>query len=890
MHSNRKQACSSLFSRAASSLLFLALLAPMSGTAADGGASGEEQIAPSMPVLPGGALGSADGEEPAPGASVSEEPGDSLGGGGSRSGSSSRSSSVDGDDGDDDVEITISAPKITPAKTVKIHYPRIEVFDLVKLFAEITGKNFIVKEKDLSGELTIISHKPVSPGAAYKAFLAALEVAGYTTSASGNTVKIVKADGSEKANIPVNTDTGAIPWSDQFITQLIPLDNVPVGEVQSLAQSLASAEANIIAYATTNTLIVTDSAYNIRKIFKILSELDVAAPKSALKIFRIQHADATQLQTLIEQLFGTAETSTSQANNTTNARNNRNNRRNRRNRGKNTPKPASTDGVSAGKAAKYIDKVMADERTNSLIVRANEEGMTAVDELIRELDVDFSPENRSQIYVINLEHAKAEEVVDVLSRLSGGSGNRSGNRGNARNNRPGARSGASGARTNPRGQPPRPGTAGADAGGAEGGALAAFDSGMRIAHDESTNSLVIIAAPEDYRVVRRVVDRLDKRRRQVFVDAVILELSSQDEFQLGVAAHMPTSPAEGAAGILSGQFGTQSLGLSQELLSGLALGVFGESIEVPFADGQTLSVPGFGIVLHALKTNSGVNIVSNPNLLTLDNTEARITVGRKVPFPNNTTFNNLTGQPVISYTREDVAIELELTPRINSSNYVTLDVRVQVAEVEEDTSNLDVAAAGFITSKREVETAAVVRDNQTVVLGGLVGTTETEVETKVPLLGDLPLVGALFRGKRKESRKSNLLIFLTPHIVDGPEDMIEIQKVKEAQFREFRRRFYGKSREKQVEELQKLLSYSMNRVDEPSRYRTKPSVEDVRVDGLEISDETRDALREELDSAAPTEPGAGAGEPPEGDVELPEDGEDLAIPEGGDVSEPSEEE
>jgi general secretion pathway protein D len=379
---------------------------------------------------------------------------------------------------------------------------------------------------------------------------------------------------------------------------------------------------------------------------------------------------------------------------------------------------------------------------------------------------------------------------------------------------------------------------------------------MRITHDESTNSLVIIANSDDFRVVKQVIDKLDIRRRQVLIDAVILELASSDELDQGVAYHGPFQSGNDTAGIMGGQFNATSLGLSQDLLSGLALGVFGPTIDIPFGTGptaSTLAVPAFGIVIQALRTNSSVDIVSNPQLLTLDNEEASIVVGRKVPFPTNTSFSQL-GVPIVSYQREDVATTLKVTPRVNSSNQVTLEVTVEVAEVEEDNRGLDASQAGFITSKREIETTALVGDNETVVLGGLVGMTDTTVETKVPILGDIPVLGVLFRGSRVEHRKSNLMVFLTPHIVDDDEDMLEIMKVKEAQRQEFIRRFYGKSRDVQMQELQDLLRYSMNFYGEVPVYSGPDPIVQPEPIGPGIRpDVERPVLREPV-VPAPVEP------------------------------------
>jgi type II secretory pathway component GspD/PulD (secretin) len=200
-----------------------------------------------------------------------------------------------------------------------------------------------------------------------------------------------------------------------------------------------------------------------------------------------------------------------------------------------------------------------------------------------------------------------------------------------------------------------------------------------------------------------------------------------------------------------------------------------------------------------------------------------------------------------------VATTLKVTPRVNSNNRVTLEVIVEVSEVEDSPPGFDAASSGgFITSKREVETTALVGDNQTVVLGGLVGTTESRSEKKVPILGDIPVIGELFRSQSVDYRKTNLMIFLTPHIVDDDEDMVEIMKVKEAQRQEFIRRFYGKSRDEQMQAIQELLKYSMNFSGEPSQYRGNELP--VSPEGASYEDEAGRVIEEMDMPAEPAEP------------------------------------
>ncbi|MEC8380596.1 MAG: type II secretion system secretin GspD, partial [Myxococcota bacterium] len=531
----------------------------------------------------------------------------------------------------------------------------------------------------------------------------------------------------------------------------------------------------------------------------------VASPKSKLRIIPLQHATAAEVVSVIKEIYGAAGDSTSKS-----SKSSKTSRRSSRSRSKSSAKSGGSEASNVGKEGSYIEKIISDERTNSVIMMANEEALEEVADLIADLDVDVDPASRAQIHVIYLEHAKAEDVSQVLSNLSNSTGtSSSASRGRSR----GANSKRSSGGKN---------TKGADSSESTQSAVAAFDSGVRITSDENTNSLVIIATPDQIRYIKQVIDKLDIRRKQVFIEAVILELASDESQEFGLGAHLGKPNEDGSLSIFSTQLNGSSLGLSADLLSGMAMGVFGEPVSVSVSDGAggaaDLAIPAFGIALNALQSNSAVNILSTPNIMTMDNEEASIVVGRNIPFPVSTGRDN-NNNPIISYQREDVATTLKVTPQVNESNYVTLTVFQEVQEVEEDSQGLDVSTAGFITSKRSADTTVVVKDNQTIVIGGLIGSTDTEVETKIPILGDIPVLGRLFRGKRISQRKSNMLIFLTPHVIDDEADLEEVYQVKVAQRQEFIRRFYGKSREEQEAAIADLLQYSMNIVDRPSQYR-----------------------------------------------------------------------
>jgi general secretion pathway protein D len=776
---------------------------------------------------------------------------------------------------------TKKVPCAEPATKVTIDFVDAPLMDVAKYMAEITCRNFILGD-ELKGQVTIISHQQVSVAEAYEAFLSSLEVAGFTTVTVGGNTKIVAA--AKAGNAPLRVYEGDnIPGTDNFVTQIIELDNVTVSDISTVVRELSGPSAKVIAYAPTNTLILTDAAYNIRRVYRIIKQMDVAAPRSHIEVIPIRFATAADVERILEEVYGVAATTTAASSAGSTSGSSR-----RRPRGADAEAPAaSASATNVGTEGAFISKIIADERTNSLILLANDEAIAKVKELVAQVDVDIDPASRAQIHVIYLDHANAEDVAGVLSSLSqntGGGGSsrsssssRSGTGANSRSRSGGntGRSGGAGGGAAGGGGGGGGGSFGGAGGaknllepggaagdGAVSGVAAAFDSGtVRITADENTNSLVLLASPEDFRVIKGVIDRLDIPRRQVYVEAVVLEVGSEDDMSLGVGYHVGSGTGDGSISYGSSQLGASSLGLnSADLLSGLAMGVLGAAIPVTLADGSIFNVPAFGIALNALASNSTVNILSNPNILVLDNEEATISVGRNVPFPVSAGRDN-NGQSIVSYQREDVGIVLQVTPQINESNYVTLEMSLEVAEVEEGSGADD---GGFITSKRETENVVVVKDNQTIVIGGLIGTTKSEAETKIPILGDIPLIGVLFRGKHDVERKTNLLIFLTPHVINEPADLEEVYRVKVAQREEFLKRFYGKSREVQEEELKVLLRGSMNIIDEPSMYRKKapPKPLDSKVG--------EDGALQPVDGSGSTEKG-GFGTPAEPTPDFGED-------------------
>ena len=775
-----------------------------------------------------------------------------------------------------------------------IDYDGTEIKEVIKHFSEQTGYNFLIDPK-ISGKVTIIAPRPVSKADAYKIFLAALDSQGYTTVVEGYDrqghpwlTRII--DAREAKSEPLGVYRGSTPNVATLITRIIQLENVSVDDVSKVIQKMISGVGDLTVYNPSNTLIITDSGNNIIRLLDIIKELDISAPKQKLEVVPIQFAEATRVVEIIREIYG-EEASGTKAAKKTNTRSSSRNRKNKKSKAK-TPTAASS--TSVGDSTSHIGKMIADERTNSIIVLATEKSLKEIKDLIANIDYETDPEANSAIQVIYLSHAKAEELSQTLNSLIQQSNQRASQ--NTRTNR--AATGRTSARSSTRDAPaPRGGTPGAA--GSLGGN---FQGEVRVTHDVPTNSLVVTAGVDDFRRLKRVVEALDIPRKQVFVETVIMEVSDSTVKDTGVSWNgRRPGDADNPAGVnvVAGR-GTQSLNLASalldgSLLGGIGLGVFGNAIDLslPGVDGG-IQIPMFGIVLRALQDDSSTNVLSAPNILTLDNEEASIEVGETVPFPTGGFLGGLggaagatTGIPSISFTREDVGIILRITPQVNESDWVTLDIYQEISEVKEGSVTDSLSSGGPTTTKRSADTHVSVRSNQTIVIGGLMQEVETEAEGKVPILGDIPLIGALFRNKKKTKRKTNLLIFLTPHVIDGPEDLQEVYRIKMLQREEFMRRFYGKTKQQQHDELNSLVRFSMNLPDTPSVYRdriSKPKTVNLTqpIEEGDVDEDLRKILDEEDDGALLITPdGAYEVEGDEGsEEEETEDAEDLEpIPE-----------
>lgn len=709
------------------------------------------------------------------------------------------------------------APRTPSSAKVRFEFNDFDLNELVKKVSDMTGKNFILTESLQGKKVTIISPAMITTDEAWQVFLSVLRSNGYTTVPVGKSLKIVPL--ASVTSEPIPTTAESLGTGENFVTRLFKVDNIDVDQISSALSRFVSPNGGIITYAPTNTMIITDTPTNIERILDIVNRLDVESPVEQLVILPIRYAAAQDIADKLMQVYG--DESQAQGRNRNQAQPARQTGTRRNNRAAATPAPpAGGNSGSFGEEAPKISKIIADERTNSLIILATAKSLEDITALVVKLDVDVDESLKSDIHVIYLKYAKAEELASTLSNLAGSGSGTTGRTNTTRNN--------TNTRTNSRTntntrmqQNNRTSRPGMNSGFGGDGSVATFEGGVRVTADPPTNALVITASYNDYRTLKRVIEMLDVRRRQVFVEAVILELSQNSSTNLGLNYHGGLPGDGNLSGAIIGR-GSQSLVPSDaNLLAGMAVGVFGTLIDAPSnlasaltgGTATSLKIPAFGVVLQALQSDKDVNILSTPSILTSNNQEAKIVVGQNIPFQSGSTISTIGSN--VSISREDVALTLRVTPQVNESNEVTLEVFQEITEVVPGTtSNI----LGPTTTKRSAETVVSVPDNQTVVIGGLISTKENEAEDKVPVLGDLPLVGFLFRTKSKQLDKANLLIFLTPHIIDTEEDLMDVYQVKMAQRSEFIRRFYGKSREEQLRELDALMRFSMNLPEVPPVY------------------------------------------------------------------------
>jgi general secretion pathway protein D len=630
---------------------------------------------------------------------------------------------------------------------VSLDFDNVDLKVFIKYVSEITGRNFVVDDK-VRGRITLISPTKIRVDELQHVLESLLELNGFTTVPSGSVTKIVPL--REVKQRGVETDVGRDPREiapiDRMVTHLVPLKYADINEVRNMLTPLVSKDGNITAYGPSNTIILTDLASNVNRLVKIIQEVDIKVTDEQIVVVTLKFASAIdlapQVTAAVEAKLGEGGAAAPG--------------RPRAPRG--VVRPGAPGVAVAG--PEKVFRVLADQRSNALIIVAGREEMAIALTLIEKLDVRLPP-GRAQIHVYYLENAVAEDLAKVLTaqaqELVRAVGQPPG---------PGVRQPTVAAPAPP---PPPPAQTGPISGVVP---TATGERKITITPDKATNSLVVTAIPEDYQALVEVIKKLDIPRRQVYVEAAVVELSLEKTKDLGVEFRSTSDFTTDSTVV----FGGESFGLINELardpfaISGLAIGLVSGTITF---GGQTFL--NIGALIRAIERVSDVNVLSTPHLLTTDNQEAEIVVASNIPFVTSTSQTQVS--TLTSVERKDVGIILRFTPQVSEGDKVTLKIFEEISAIQPTvTAGLPPSQVGPTTSKRTAKTTVVVDSRQTIVIGGLFRDDADATHQKIPCLGDIPLLGKLFGRTEDHSRKTNLVIFLTPHIVRTAEDLKRIKE------------------------------------------------------------------------------------------------------------------
>ncbi len=608
---------------------------------------------------------------------------------------------------------------------VTLNFANTEIDAVVRAVAQFTGKTFIVDPR-VKGTLNLTIEQPLSADQAMAALSAALRLQGVALVESGGVVRVVPEADAKLQGGPVQSGRAAgSARGDEVVTQVFRLSYESAASIAQVLRPLIAPNNTINAYPSNNTIVVTDYAENVRRIARIIAAIDTPAG-SEIDVVRLEHAIASDLAVLLGRLL-----------------------------------------EAPGQAADASQRVtiLAEPSSNSLLIRsASPARASLLRTLIAKLDQpSASPGN---IYVVYLKNAEATRLARTLLGV-GGNDQASSGLAPLPAASPGGQPGS-----RPPGTPALARTSGAAPGqpGASSAPVSGQVGGATIQADPATNTLIVTAPEAVYRQLRAVIDKLDVRRAQVFIESLIVEVTSDQAAEFGIQWQGGLGRFE--AGSAAGVAGGTNFGGAGQNIFGIAQNpaTAGKGLNIGIARGQ-ITLPGIGSVANlqflarALEQNAKANILSTPNILTLDNEEARIIVGQNVPFITGQFINAAsagaaTVNPFQTIERRDVGLTLRVRPQISEGGTIKLVIYQEVSSVEDRT-----VAAGIITNMRAIETNVLVDDGAIVVLGGLVQDNVGSSIEKVPLLGDIPLLGQLFRFETRRQQKTNLMVFLRPFVV-----------------------------------------------------------------------------------------------------------------------------
>jgi general secretion pathway protein D len=592
----------------------------------------------------------------------------------------------------------LSRPTLAQDFTVNLKDTDIQEF--IEFVADVTGSTIVI-DPSVKGKVKVVSSKPVSRAELYDLFLSILDVHGYTAVRSGDVVRVIPNKNARSAPVDVISGTSII--NDEYVTQVIRLENVSAAKLIPVLRPLVPQQAHMAAYAPSNAIIISDIRANIDRITQIIDSMDQSAVKKT-EVVKLRYGVSTDVVEMLKAL----------------------------------EKSRAGEGADANDEASLV----ADKRTNSIIVTADEVSIERIKSLIDYLDIPL--EQSGNVRVMYLEYANATDVAEVLTRVMQ-------NLTRLDDETTGRNRSANAAKST-------------------------------IEADEGTNSLIITADTDEMAALESVIARLDIRRAQVLVEAIIVEMEIVEGRELGLQWLFANDSGLFGSAISSSQAQQgRNAALAQAILPEDA---GSNDISVRNIAGALSQVPGstfgWGVVdqnltmstiLNALESQGNANILSTPSLLTLDNEEAFITVGQQVPFVTgsytNTGAANGVANPFQTIQRENVGVTLQVTPQINEGDSVVMDIVQEVSSISQQV----LSASDVITNERKIETKVLAKDGDIVVLGGLVKDDIQDSRQGVPILSGIPVIGRLFRSDVVSVTKSNLLVFIRSTIIRDDEDL-----------------------------------------------------------------------------------------------------------------------
>jgi general secretion pathway protein D len=677
-----------------------------------------------------------------------------------------------------------------------LSFNKADVVDVLEQASRWTCRNFIYTDDVARGKITLLSKTAVTAEEAYAAFLAAMNANNITVYPTGKYYRLGRAADGKKLPIPTYTDpSSGTPASEQVITKVIRLQFADADQLRGVLGNFISPQGADLQAIPPDTLIITDIGLNIRRIERMIDAIDKVGGGDMVRLVQIRFASAKDVADKVNQIFqvqGTGKAARRTLLSTPAAPATRATPRV-------TPTPAAPQ--AGGAVEVSVSKVLPDERTNKLIVIADEKSYQRILELVEQLDVPTSGEGG--IHVVFLKNANAEEMATTLSNLAQGQAA-------AKKVTPAAPPGVqypTGARPVPTAtpQPQQPG----------GETAVLFAGDVKITSDKTQNALLVQASGADFAAMSRLIEKLDRARRQVFVEAVIMEVNLNDETQLGVGAHYAVpfkyKGDNGVIPLVSQPGRVSSLNLGSVIQLGGFLTGFAGPVSAELKDLGLGNLSTLGILVQALQSNSDVNVLSTPHLLATDNEESEITVGQNVPFQagyapqglsnllsgtttgtTGNTIGNILGTGGLSslyapIQRQNVELRLKIKPQVNEGGNIRLTIEEQTEEIASNDPQL-----GPTTAKRSVKTQIVAKDASTIVIGGLIQDRSVRSVKKIPFFGSLPILGWLFRDTTTTKQKTNLLLFLTPYIIRDEADYRRIYERKRKEQQEFLEQFYGR--------------------------------------------------------------------------------------------------